>query len=271
MQLSRPAAAHRSGAQFPHARRRSAWRRAVVQGPVVRGRRETDADQPEADRRDAQRLPPRQPRVWRRHGAACPRRARPLARSSRSRRWTRRRSSCRRSSARWARSSGSAKVRARRRLPRLPRRRPEHYSSWACRAATFHHVTKADGCVAEAECRRLFAQVLSGLREAHAAGIAHRDLKLENIVLAADGRAKLVDFGPARSTARRPRRLRALKLHDYCGSRARDGGARAVRRLRRAVVVRRASSRRPPASFLEDAAARPAFTRHAARRPPAPR
>ena len=33
----------------------------------------------------------------------------------------------------------------------------------------FHHVTKADGCVAEAECRRLFAQVLSGLREAHAA------------------------------------------------------------------------------------------------------
>ena len=65
----------------------------------------------------------------------------------------------------------------------------------------FHHVTKADGCVAEAECRRLFAQVLSGLREAHAAGIAHRDLKLENIVLLADGRAKLVDFGLcARST-----------------------------------------------------------------------
>ena len=109
----------------------------------------------------------------------------------------------------------------------------------------FHHVTKADGCVAEAECRRLFAQVLSGLREAHAAGIAHRDLKLENIVLTADGRAKLVDFRALRAPPpRRPRRLRAAQaprlLRFAFLLRARDGGARAVRRLRRRrVVVRR--------------------------------
>ena len=85
----------------------------------------------------------------------------------------------------------------------------------------FHHVTKADGCVAEGECRRLFSQVLSGLREAHAAGIAHRDLKLENIVLTADGRAKLVDFGLC--ALHRPDGrggFEPLKLHDYCGSRS---------------------------------------------------
>ena len=85
----------------------------------------------------------------------------------------------------------------------------------------FHHVTKAEGCVAEAECRRLFSQVLSGLREAHAAGIAHRDLKLENIVLTADGRAKLVDFGLC--ALHRPDGrggFEPLKLHDYCGSRS---------------------------------------------------
>ena len=47
---------------------------------------------------------------------------------------------------------------------------------------------------------RLMHEISSGLAHAASFGISHRDLKLSNVLISADGKAKLVDFGLAAAT-----------------------------------------------------------------------
>ena len=62
---------------------------------------------------------------------------------------------------------------------------------------SLHQVVDEDGPMAPREVARIGVQVLAALRSAHAAGVLHRDVKPDNVLLAADGRVVLSDFGLA--------------------------------------------------------------------------
>lgn len=61
----------------------------------------------------------------------------------------------------------------------------------------FEHQIQERGSIPEIEMLPLAIEIAQGLKAAHAAGLIHRDVKPGNILLDAEGHAKLVDFGLA--------------------------------------------------------------------------
>ena len=61
----------------------------------------------------------------------------------------------------------------------------------------FEHQIRERGKIPEIEMLTLAIEVAQGLKAAHSAGLIHRDVKPGNILLDAEGHAKLVDFGLA--------------------------------------------------------------------------
>ena len=64
-----------------------------------------------------------------------------------------------------------------------------------------------DGPLPEREAVRITADVAEALYHAHQQGVVHRDVKPGNVLLAEDGRTRLVDFGIAHSLAASAERL----------------------------------------------------------------
>ncbi|AKF11175.1 serine/threonine-protein kinase [Sandaracinus amylolyticus] len=64
--------------------------------------------------------------------------------------------------------------------------------------STLKHILRSRGALPPAEVIDVAAQIAGAIDVAHAAGIIHRDVKPDNILVAEDGRAKLADFGVAR-------------------------------------------------------------------------
>jgi hypothetical protein len=67
-------------------------------------------------------------------------------------------------------------------------------------APTLSAIVRERGALPQDAVARLAEQLLSALEAAHAAGIVHRDVKPSNIMVLANGRVKLTDFGIAQST-----------------------------------------------------------------------
>ena len=61
---------------------------------------------------------------------------------------------------------------------------------------------RKDGGADDALLRKWFDETRSALDYLHKCGVVHRDVKLENILIDGDGRARLADFGVSRRCIR---------------------------------------------------------------------
>ena len=77
---------------------------------------------------------------------------------------------------------------------------------------------------APTEAVELLVQVCAGLEHAHAAGLVHRDIKPQNLLVRTDGVVKVADFGIARTLAGHPAHAGWDRARHRCLPRAGAGG-----------------------------------------------
>ena len=78
-----------------------------------------------------------------------------------------------------------------------------YFISEYCDGGELFQVIKDYGALSEHQGRKCFKEILSGLTHLKRCGIVHRDLTLENVLLA-NGRCKIMDFGMCLLTPRCP-------------------------------------------------------------------
>lgn len=82
---------------------------------------------------------------------------------------------------------------------------------YANKGEIFDYIAR-HGRMEESRARATFAQILSAVEYCHAIGVAHRDLKAENLLLDAQMNVKIADFGFSN------RFVPGEKLSTWCGS-----------------------------------------------------
>jgi len=86
-------------------------------------------------------------------------------------------------------------------------------------------IDRGSSAMPEPYARNFFCQMLDGVNYCHLAGVAHRDLKLENVLLNSEGVLKLIDFGlshvyPVDRSSGTTVVDRSRLLRDVCGSKS---------------------------------------------------
>lgn len=78
------------------------------------------------------------------------------------------------------------------------------------------YLAENNGCLTEKQTLEMFQPLLYSLEEVHRAGIVHRDISPDNIIVQPDGSLKLIDFGAARqSTGEATQSLTVILKHGY--------------------------------------------------------
>jgi serine/threonine protein kinase len=81
---------------------------------------------------------------------------------------------------------------------------------------TLAALSRREGRLSQAVLERIIQPLLDGLEQIHAAGILHRDIKPDNIIVARDGSPTLIDFGASRmAIADRTQALTAVYTPRY--------------------------------------------------------
>eukprot|EP00320_Phaeocystis_rex_P013927 CAMPEP_0119065564 /NCGR_PEP_ID=MMETSP1178-20130426/8349_1 /TAXON_ID=33656 /ORGANISM="unid sp, Strain CCMP2000" /LENGTH=400 /DNA_ID=CAMNT_0007047093 /DNA_START=88 /DNA_END=1290 /DNA_ORIENTATION=- len=83
-------------------------------------------------------------------------------------------------------------------------------------------IDRGVNAMSEATARKFMSQLLAGVHHCHSRGVAHRDLKLENVLLTKDGVVKVIDFGLSHVYPKGDdgNFNRSVPLKEMCGSKS---------------------------------------------------